>query len=294
MGKKIFKGWHHYGVLCQNIEESISYYKDVMGFEFLFQCGELEGDDHIKLAFMKLDTLVLELLEPVSWNKEACEWAKKDMNHLCLAVGDLIATKEKLEKEFGIEWEGEIEDTPEYKALFWHGPGGERLEMFQFMPGSPLPQIHTKTDNPYFQGLAHIGYFTADLEKSIEFYCNVLGFELDHMFEEVDPNYGTHYRIAFFKQSNVIMEVIQSVVHPVISEMIPYPARMNMNHFGMEVSGDMQEAIDYIRSQYNVEWENTTPGISPDIGEGNDMQWALFRGPNGERWELSKDLGKNY
>lgn len=120
----------------------------------------------------------------------------------------------------------------------------------------------------------------------------MLGFELAHTFEEVDPNYGTHYRIAFFVQNDVILEVIQSVVHPVVAEMVTYPARMNMNHFGMEVIGDMQETIEWIRSQYNLEWENTVPGISPDIGKNNDMQWALFRGPNRERWELSKDLPK--
>lgn len=294
MDKKIFRGWHHYGVICQNIKESIAYYRDVIGFKLLFQCDKLEGVDHTKLAFMKLDTLVLELLEPVYWNKEACEWAAKDMNHLCLAVGDLMATKEKLEKEFSIEWEGKIEDSPEYKALFWHGPGGERLEMFQFMPSSPLPRIHTKTNNPYFQGLAHISFFTGDLNESIKFYCNVLGFELDHSFAETDPNFGTHYQIVFFKQNNAIIEVIQPDVHPVVSEKIKYSARINMNHFSMEVIGDMQEAIDYIRSQYDVEWENTVPCISTDIGKNNDLQWALFRGPNGERWQLSKDLGKNY
>ena len=292
MAKQIFKGWHHYGVVCQKIEESIAYYQDALGFEFMYQCGELEGEDHIKLAFLKLDKIVLELLEPVSWKNEACEWAANDLQHLCLACGDIDLMKKKLEDEYNTEWEL-IEDGPECKAIFWRGPGGERLELIQ-MKTDLFPVMHSPTDTPYVRGLGHVGYFTGDLQASIDFYTNVLGFEHIRSFDEGGPNEDFWNHIALLKLNETLIEVIQPEAHEVIRDMVKYPSRMSMNHLGMEVACDMQEAIDCICSKAIVEWENTTPGISPDIGPNNDMQWALFRGPNGERWELSKDLGKNY
>ena len=133
MSKQLFKGWHHYGVMCRDMEESIAFYRDALGFEFMFYAGEMEGADHIKIAFMKNDKLVLELLEPVSWNQEACDWASQGMNHIAFAVGDCDAMQEKLEKEFNVVFT-DPEDGPDCKAVFFRGPGGERLELIEMKP----------------------------------------------------------------------------------------------------------------------------------------------------------------
>ena len=292
MQKKIFKGWHHYGVMCRNMEESIAFYRDALGFKFMFYAGELEGEDHIKIAFMKLDTVILELLEPVSWNREACDWAMNDLQHLCFACGDIDLMRDKLEKEFNIKWEME-EDGPDCKALFWRGPGGERLELIQ-LKSDLFPVMHSPSDSPYIRGLGHVGYFSGDIEKSIDFYKNVLGFEHLKTFDEGGPELDFWNHIALLRLNDILIEIVQPIAHQVILDNIKYYSRMTMTHLGLEVACDMQEAIDYIRSKTDFEWENVVPGISPDIGYNNDMQWALFRGPNGERIELSKDLGKNY
>jgi len=289
---KLFTGWHHYGVMCRDMEESISFYKDALDFEFMFYAGEMEGADHIKIAFMKLDTIILELLEPVTWNQEACNWASNDLQHLCIACGDAEIMKKKLETGFGVEWEL-IEDGPECKALFWRGPGGERLELIQMITDL-FPVVHSPSNSPYTRGLGHVGYFTGDLQKSIDFYTNILGFEHLKTFDEGGPNEEFWNHIALLQLNDTLIEVIQPVAHPVILDMVKYPQRMSMTHLGMQVACNMQDVINTISSKAIVEWENTVPGISPDIPAGNDMQWALFRGPNGERWELSNDLGKNY
>ena len=292
MGKKLFKGWHHYGVMCHDIEESIAFYRDALGFEFLFYAGELEGEDHIKIAFMKLDKLVLELLEPVSYANEACDWAKDDLQHLCIACGDINVMREKLEKEFNVEWESE-EDGPDCAALFWRGPGNERLELIQ-LKSDLFPVVHTPSDSPYCRGLGHVGYFTGDLQGSIDFYTNVLGFELVRTFEEGGPDMGFWNNIALLQLDSTLIEVVEPITHQVIRDMMKFGSRRALTHLGMEAAIDMKEIISYIQSKADLEWENTEPGISPDIPEGNDMQWALFRGPNGERWEISFDLGKDY
>ncbi len=79
-----------------------------------------------------------------------------------------------------------------------------------------------------------------------------------------------------------------------LREMFKYQAHTQMTHLGMDAAIGMQEIIDTIREQTGLEWENATPSISADIPEGNDMQCAFFCDPNGFRWEISHDLGKDY
>ena len=292
MSKQLFKGWHHYGVMCRDMEESIAFYRDALGFEFMFYAGEMEGADHIKIAFMKNDKLVLELLEPVSWNQEACDWASQGMNHIAFAVGDCDAMQEKLEKEFNVVFT-DPEDGPDCKAVFFRGPGGERLELIE-MKSDLFPIVHTPNDSPYIRGLAHVGIFSGDIDVSIAFYKDVLGFEHVKTFEEGGPDMGFWNKIALMRLDDTLVEVVCPLAHPQVKEMFKYQARVQMTHLGMDAAIDMQEVIDTIREQADLEWENTTPGISPDIPEGNDMQWALFRDPNGYRWEISHDLGKDY
>jgi catechol 2,3-dioxygenase-like lactoylglutathione lyase family enzyme len=293
MTRKMIKGLHHCCILCRNLEDSIIYYRDVIGFKLLYQTSEYEGShDQAKTAFMKLDTFILMLTEPVAWSQDAYKWARGDMNHICLAVGDLVATKKRLENDFQIEWEGEMEESPEYKALFWHGPGGERTEMFEFLDDSPFPKVHNETGQPSFLGLGHISFFSGNLDESAEFYCKVLGFEIVHTLEEIDPNFGSHYRIGFFKLNDIVLEVIQPVVHPVIAERIKYPARMNMNSIAVESLVKLEDAVDYIKSNSNIEWEVDTPVISAGISANENMRWVSFRGINGERWKICSNSEK--
>ena len=37
-------GLHHYGIYCRDIEESIAFYVDILGFKHLFSTMAMEGD----------------------------------------------------------------------------------------------------------------------------------------------------------------------------------------------------------------------------------------------------------
>ena len=65
--------FHHVGIYCRDIEESIAFYEDVLGCRLLFESDAQEGDKPLKMAWLKRGDLVFELLE--CEDKATCEAA---------------------------------------------------------------------------------------------------------------------------------------------------------------------------------------------------------------------------
>ena len=45
--------FHHVGIYCRDIEESIAFYEDVLGCRLLFESDAQEGDKPLKMAWLK-------------------------------------------------------------------------------------------------------------------------------------------------------------------------------------------------------------------------------------------------
>lgn len=144
-------GFHHVGVYCRDIEESLSFYEDVLGFRLLFKSDALEGDKPLKMAWIKRGDLIFELLE--CEDKSTCAAAANCLNHLALRVGDMDKFVARL-SEKGIAIEAGPFDPPmefdrpltdedsdvftvcsnagaQLRIMFFRGPGGERFEVVQ-------------------------------------------------------------------------------------------------------------------------------------------------------------------
>ncbi len=143
---------HHIGAYCNDIEESIGFYTDVLGFRHLFSTETMEGDKPLKMAWVKSDDgVVIELLEQE--DKATIEAAKACLNHFAVRVEDMDAIVERLgEKGVAIE-AGPFDalcpfDRPlgaadsdvfvaygdggaKLRIMFFRGPGGERIEAVQ-------------------------------------------------------------------------------------------------------------------------------------------------------------------
>lgn len=143
---------HHYGAYCNDIDESITFYTDVLGFRHLFSTETMEGDKPLKMAWVKSDDgVVLELLEQA--DKSTIDAANKCLNHFAVRVADMDEIVAKLnEKGVAIE-AGPFDalcpfDRPlgpadddvftvygdggaKLKIMFFRGPGGERIEAVQ-------------------------------------------------------------------------------------------------------------------------------------------------------------------
>lgn len=141
----------HSGIYCRDIQKSIAFYADVLGFELLFESLAMEGDKPLKMAWMRHPGgIVVELLEQE--DKEPLEAAAGSLNHLAFRVPDMDAAVAHL-KEHGIDMEAGPFDPPldfdrpcdvggtvfevcgerglNMRIAFFRGPGSERFELVQ-------------------------------------------------------------------------------------------------------------------------------------------------------------------
>lgn len=143
---------HHIGVYCNDIDESIGFYTDVLGFRHLFSTETMEGDKPLKMAWVKSDDgVIIELLEQE--DKSSIDAAGKCLNHFAVRVQDMDEIVARLgEKGIAIE-AGPFDalcpfDRPlgpsdddvftvygdggaKLKIMFFRGPGNERIEAVQ-------------------------------------------------------------------------------------------------------------------------------------------------------------------
>jgi Lactoylglutathione lyase and related lyases len=143
-------GLHHIGIYCNNIEESIKFYKEVLGFHLVFMTEAMEGDKPLKMAFIRHDSgFFIELLEQVDKNSMANTLLSP--NHLALRTDDADTMFEILEKH-QVTFECKpftaplsfksplserdsnlfIEHSPkgvQVKIFFFRGPNQERIEV---------------------------------------------------------------------------------------------------------------------------------------------------------------------
>ncbi len=143
---------HHIGAYCNDIDESIDFYTDVLGFRHLFSTETMEGDKPLKMAWVKSDDgVIIELLE--QQDKATIDAAKACLNHFAVRVRDMDEIVTRLDEK-GIAIEagpfdalcpfdrplGTADDDvftvygnggAKLKIMFFRGPGGERIEAVQ-------------------------------------------------------------------------------------------------------------------------------------------------------------------
>ncbi len=132
---KLITGVAHIGLYIKDLERSIRFYEDILGFQMIRRFTSLEGN---LMAFMKSGNLVIELIQHVEWMD------RKDglYDHIAMEVEDIeSATKELVEK--GIEMEMEIYHdmlvtTEGVKYVAFRGPDGEHLELYQYVGDTEL------------------------------------------------------------------------------------------------------------------------------------------------------------
>lgn len=125
-------------------------------------------------------------------------------------------------------------------------------------------------------GLAHIGVRVSDMQRSLKFYVNELGFELTHLYER--PG-GT--QLGFVQAGTCIIELIYS---PNVDVAALTPGQVD--HICLECD---DIAVYMARLEGKVEVVSPI-GEMPDIMGGTRN--VFFKGPDGERIELFQFLSK--
>lgn len=137
-------------------------------------------------------------------------------------------------------------------------------------------------NGPTIEGLGHISLHTTDIEKTVDFYTNVLGFQKieDISHEEAD---GT-LRIVFLLCVDIILEIIQKP-----NGKLDGKGDGCFHHLAIQVTG-IEEMISILKEE-GVVFETENYVDLPHMFNGSKC--IFFRGPNGESIELFEygDIG---
>ena len=127
------------------------------------------------------------------------------------------------------------------------------------------------------EGLAHIGVFITDIERSKKFYEDVLDFETiwECGVEEKD---GTVTNVAFVKNGSLVLELVRTA----------NPQKRQdgwVDHIALAVE-DI-EGIQKILEERGIEFEMDAPVLGASVFP-NGAKWLTFRGPDGEHLEINE------
>jgi len=145
-------GTQHYGVYSDDLDKSLEFYREVLGFKRLFTAYADEDGIPLKMAWIRNDYgVIIELLQQGDYL--ALDPAANCRNHIALRTADMDATVAELMgkgivMEAGpfaatLDFDQEIPeayrdtfvasgtDDVMLKVAFFRGPYGERFELMQ-------------------------------------------------------------------------------------------------------------------------------------------------------------------
>jgi len=141
----------HIGICVSELERSVRFYRDVLGFEELSRLQvkgeeserllEIEGGE-LQAVYLQRDGTRIELLfYPAAGHEQSLTPAPMNrlgFTHLSLRVTDLASVVAAVESCGGSNLDNTLIDKPEWgtKAVFVTDPDGLRIELLQ-APGDP-------------------------------------------------------------------------------------------------------------------------------------------------------------
>ncbi len=123
-------------------------------------------------------------------------------------------------------------------------------------------------------GVAHIGLYIKDVERSKKFYTEVLGFETICEFVSLEGN-----KMVFVKSGNLIIELIQHKVWMDRKDGL-------FDHIAMEVE-NIEETSEKLKN-LGIEFEADI--YFDNLVFDNGVKYQAFRGPDGEHLEIYQTL----
>lgn len=125
------------------------------------------------------------------------------------------------------------------------------------------------------QGLAHIGVYVKDLEKSKKFYCEILDFIIEEECTTKDA------LVSFAVNGSVTLELIQPLHDKEGVDGF-------IDHIALKVTdiGKVKIRLEEKGLEFKEETKIT---FAPDI-YSNGSKWIMFRGPDNEHLELNERL----
>jgi catechol 2,3-dioxygenase-like lactoylglutathione lyase family enzyme len=297
-----FKGVHHVGAGVSDMERSLRFYGDCLGFnEILFDyAGRLPGmervtgrpDTSARVVFIGSSQVgpqglgmikLVQMLEPERPGPipEGTCWGEVGVAEITINVHDAAAVLKRLVDEKGCRQIMPLEVGP----LLPHGtqaafgyiaePDGGKVEFVEWM--ELWPGLHA---GPRIEGLNHVAFGVSNLERSLEFYRR-LGFTdsvfvYDGVLEAMNPWFPapTEQRIELLV--NYYGGGIEAVEHPTeIKDCRGTWGHLGAMEFAIEVT-NIDAACSYFQGQ-GIELLCSPQKIAVD---GLEWKYAYFVEPD--------------
>ncbi|MCY0902983.1 MAG: VOC family protein [Firmicutes bacterium] len=131
----MIRGLGHVALTVKDMQQSLEFYCDALGFTRAFDIPTPEGKPwivYIKVADRQFIELFYGGTDPVAVSSHSIGF-----NHLCLEVDDIAATADHLRQK-GVKLTVEPKQGLDHNWQCWaQDPDGNRIEFMQLMPESP-------------------------------------------------------------------------------------------------------------------------------------------------------------
>jgi len=128
-------------------------------------------------------------------------------------------------------------------------------------------------------GLLHIGVYTKDVDKSIEFYTRILGFQKE--WRGIVDHPSGRFDVALIKLGDCMIELVRPADLGRVAD-APGPVQ----HIALKVS-DLEKVMEVLRGK-GIDFQNE--GLETLTTFRNGIRHCFLYGPSGERIELAEEL----
>lgn len=280
---QLVTGVGHLGIAVSDIERTIAYYKDRLGFLLVYRKVVVDAmGSALEAVFLQLGNLVLELYRPASSGQNAVRMKPGAWDHFAIDAPDFDACVSKA-VNLGMEYDASTPDG----AVYYDAIGRKGVLGVNFTgPDNEVIELCHNCSVDYgagqgLQGWSHLALKVMDLRRTIPFYER-LGFTVcdDGCLE---TQQGT-MKIVFMELGDFRLEIIE-----VCESMRPQLRERGqgvIGHLALEVS-DVSEALCLCRQ---ADIKVLTPVVRELSLLEHGVRYIMLEGPDHEVVELCQTL----
>ncbi len=272
----------HLGIFVPDIGKARDWYVQKLGCTVTYEPSLHTDDGDIKLAFLDLDGLVLELVQlapPALAGVRARTHGPID--HFAIDATDAERAMREVLARGGELHPEATPDGPQtfplfekgMKYIFFKGPFGEKVEAAQALHLDPRRRPDT------LRGWNHLGILVTDLDRSRDFYAR-FGFDEIACGEAGEGE--QKWRVSLVDKGGFTLELVL----PPRSEHAAIRARTDgiIDHIALDVL-DADQAYAELEAE-GMDMIDPAPVPLPLFENG--VKYFMIRGPQGERVEFNE------
>ncbi|MDR1540784.1 MAG: VOC family protein [Clostridiales bacterium] len=274
----IFKAIAHNALAVTDMVKALEFYCGKIGLKKAFALDAPQGKPWIVYLKIAKGAFLELFYNGVKDREKAYDFDAIGYSHWAVSVDDIAPLAERLWRNGVFESEAAKKTAIEKENIWIHDPGGNAVEFCVSKVTDPALAEATD-DGIVFTGLGHVAFVVRDMEKSMEFYRDILGFEF---FNQIDREFKA---CKMDGSGNPWMNFLR--VNPVTTIELSYgvnepfktgPNSAGFKHMCLECD-DVFQTVEYLHGKGVQIDSEAEQGV-----DGNCQAW--IHDPDGNKIEL--------